>query len=275
MAEAMIHMGEAHARVLADGLSERILSYDDSSEWSDISFPHARKPGFTVIVPPEATLRIALPIMPANARQTRKLLEVSAPLLLRELIWTDAVPLHSGPGASVTVLRREWIDKRLSPIRRGMTSATLTIVDADGRAFRYRDTPARPRFLSIVGFVVAVSVSAAAFYGWQAIRNPAPAPIASARPGPPQAPPERIENPAEAKPRPAPSASGKAEVTLLGIAGRLPDDADVLVRTPWGKTTTIRLGDTIFGWKLVAVTSDRITLEKAGARDDLMLRDAR
>ncbi|MGB3738700.1 MAG: hypothetical protein WA948_05035 [Pontixanthobacter sp.] len=47
------------------------------------------------------------------------------------------------------------------------------------------------------------------------------------------------------------------EPRLIGIAGRLPDDAEVLLRMADGRTTSLRIGESANGWRLVSIASDR------------------
>ena len=47
------------------------------------------------------------------------------------------------------------------------------------------------------------------------------------------------------------------EPRLIGIAGRLPDDAEVLLRMPDGGTTSLRIGESANGWRLVSIAADR------------------
>ncbi len=59
---------------------------------------------------------------------------------------------------------------------------------------------------------------------------------------------------------------------LLGIAGRLPDDAEALVRIGPGKSQSFRLGGTVLGWTLVSIAADRVTFERAGERYEAVLK---
>ncbi|MGX7897047.1 hypothetical protein [Tsuneonella sp. HG222] len=52
--------------------------------------------------------------------------------------------------------------------------------------------------------------------------------------------------------------------TLIGVAGRLPDDAQALIRLPGGRTATLSRGGNIDGWKLISLAADRVVLENAG-----------
>lgn len=58
---------------------------------------------------------------------------------------------------------------------------------------------------------------------------------------------------------------------LLGIAGRLPGDAEVLVRLGNGETRTIGLGEDAQGWRAVAVTAHSVTFEREGRRETVVM----
>lgn len=265
-----IHLEEDRARILVDSEPEQALAYDDAAGWNALKMDLAELPRLTAIVPTELTLRMALPGTPRGERDLRAMLEVSAPLALRELHWTYPVPRDDGTGEVVTLVKRDWLDPRVAVIRRHLTPVDLLVVDADREPFLGHASPGiRYRRLAVSSAAIAVVVACA--FAWQHIGQPPRLPAPRPQPSPVIAPVTPIV-PAPT-PRPAP-VGGKTELVLLGIAGRLPDDADVLVKTPWGKTTTMRLGDTLLGWKLVAVAPDRITLEKNGARDELVLEPA-
>ena len=61
-----------------------------------------------------------------------------------------------------------------------------------------------------------------------------------------------------------PAADLSDRPALVGIAGRLPDDAEAIVRTPEGQTKVIRRGDTAIGWTLIAIAADRAVFAKGG-----------
>lgn len=44
---------------------------------------------------------------------------------------------------------------------------------------------------------------------------------------------------------------------LIGVAGRLPGDAEAMVRLPGEPTRIVRRGDTVMGWTLTALAADR------------------
>ena len=51
---------------------------------------------------------------------------------------------------------------------------------------------------------------------------------------------------------------------LIGIAGRLPDDAEVLLRLPDGGSTAIGIGESVQGYVLKSVAADRAVFVKDG-----------
>ncbi len=53
---------------------------------------------------------------------------------------------------------------------------------------------------------------------------------------------------------------------LIGIAGRLPDDAEILVRTPESGTVALKIGESTLGWTVVEVSLNGVLFEKDGLR---------
>ena len=60
----------------------------------------------------------------------------------------------------------------------------------------------------------------------------------------------------------APDTRGPPE--LVGVAGRLPDDMEALVRNLEGRTAALRVGGSAMGWTLVSIAADRVVFEKDG-----------
>lgn len=58
---------------------------------------------------------------------------------------------------------------------------------------------------------------------------------------------------------------------LIGIAGRLPDDAVALVRLPDGATRDLRIGESINGWRLISIAADRAGFARGVQRRDVVL----
>jgi hypothetical protein len=75
---------------------------------------------------------------------------------------------------------------------------------------------------------------------------------------------------------PRPGGPGRAGdlPELLGVIGRLPDDAEVLVRSDEGASISLRVGQAISGWTLVAVSVDRAVFERGGERRILTIAPA-
>lgn len=264
-----IRLEENHARILRGDQPEQMLAYDDATGWRALKSDLAGQAELTAIVPSQSTLRMALPVAPHSARELRAMLELSAPLPPRDLLWT--YPAAGGGGVeAVTLVRKEWLGPRVAAIRRHLGPIDMLVVDADREPF-LSGRPPQARFRRLGLPFAAIVIVLAAITAWQLTSTP-PRLVAA-----PHRQAHVVVKPAPAtvaETRPSPMASGETELVLLGIAGRLPDDADVLVKTPWGKTTTMRMGDSLLGWKLVAVAPDKIALEKDGARDELVLEPA-
>jgi hypothetical protein len=58
---------------------------------------------------------------------------------------------------------------------------------------------------------------------------------------------------------------------LVGIAGRLPNDAVALVRLPDGATRDIRIGEIANGWRLATIASDRVGFTKGTRQREVVL----
>lgn len=58
---------------------------------------------------------------------------------------------------------------------------------------------------------------------------------------------------------------------LVGIAGRLPDDAVALLRLPDDTTRTLRTGEAAGGWRLAAIAADRVRLTRGAEQRVLVL----
>lgn len=57
---------------------------------------------------------------------------------------------------------------------------------------------------------------------------------------------------------------GSNSPELIGIAGRLPDDVEVLLRMPEGGTRSIRIGESVGDWRLVSAAADRAVFSNDG-----------
>ncbi|MEO7550586.1 MAG: hypothetical protein ABIT09_05535 [Croceibacterium sp.] len=58
---------------------------------------------------------------------------------------------------------------------------------------------------------------------------------------------------------------------LIGVAGRLPNDAEVLLRAADGSSITLRMGESAQGWTLVAIAADRATFERGAERQVVII----
>jgi hypothetical protein len=65
--------------------------------------------------------------------------------------------------------------------------------------------------------------------------------------------------------------TGDAPPELVGIAGRLPDDAVALVKLADGTTRDIRIGETANGWRLATIGGDRVRFTKGKAQREVIL----
>lgn len=72
----------------------------------------------------------------------------------------------------------------------------------------------------------------------------------------------------------AASAPDQLVPELLGVAGRLPDDAEALVRTAAGSSARLRIGAAAGGWTVVAIAANAVTFEREGVRKVAELKPA-
>ncbi len=70
------------------------------------------------------------------------------------------------------------------------------------------------------------------------------------------------------------AAGGDGLPQMVGVAGRLPDDIEVLVRLPDGTSTSLRRGQSTSGWVLVSAAVDRAIFERAGLRRVVLIESA-
>ena len=151
-----------------------------------------------------------------------------------------------------------------------MDLATGALQMAD--VFARRAEEARARFAWAVR--LAALLAAAIVFGLSGA--PAPrAELADAQAG------VRFDTPASSAPRSAEKIAATATAAagpatpapfvLIGIAGRLPGEAEVLVRAAWGETTVMRVGDSFMGWTLNHVAADRITVQARGQTRELRM----
>lgn len=104
--------------------------------------------------------------------------------------------------------------------------------------------------------------------------GPAPQPAAASRPAPPLAAPEQpvlasaFERPLFAPstdPQLIDSRPGDAP-ELIGIVGRIDRDAVALVRTADGTSRTIRIGESVDGWRLASLALDAAFFTRGSER---------
>ncbi len=94
--------------------------------------------------------------------------------------------------------------------------------------------------------------------------QPAGAPAMTMADAPPVAPVKRAV-PLDLAP-PLPPGLAGAPPPLVGIVGRLPDDAVALVRKPDGRTRTLGVGAVFDGWTLASLDRDEAVFERRGQR---------
>ncbi|MGB3794911.1 MAG: hypothetical protein WA957_01245 [Alteraurantiacibacter sp.] len=118
----------------------------------------------------------------------------------------------------------------------------------------------------------AAILLALAALGWALAKNPSTAPSAQVSPQVEQLLPVAQARAISSPLFPAgdPLMASPAELNsvsppeLLGLAGRLPDDVEVLARDADGETVTLRIGQSAQGWTLMSVAADRAVFEKNG-----------
>ncbi len=95
------------------------------------------------------------------------------------------------------------------------------------------------------------------------LRDPTPAPIAATAPPPLAAVYERTLFGAATE---ADSAIPADAPALIGIVGRLGEDAVALVRTAQGSTRALRIGDSADGWRLASLAIDAAFFTRGAER---------
>ena len=234
----------------------------------------------TALVAETETFSLDLPQMPASRRELRRMLQVAAPVVPFHLRWTAPLANPATGRVTVTLVRTEWLDRRIAAIERQLKPRSLTVTDAQGRAFGYVAPGERHRRLASAGvsglaLLLALAVGALLMRdaGSDGGNPPDPperlGPIAAAR-GPQAAVPS-VATKAPPPVTPPPEQTGAPAFALVGVAGRLPGDVDVLVKPVWGKTTVLRVGDSLMGWTLVSAGADRVTIARKGERRELVL----
>jgi hypothetical protein len=164
----------------------------------------------------------------------------------------------------------------LSPLAPRLDGLVSTRIEARGAEDRLRafagaaEAPSSPlRFVSwsIAGDGVgALALKAEAAAPWRSAAAGATL-LAEADPAPPA--PARTLFAVDAPQDARPAASALPE--LIGIAGRLPDDAVALVRLPDGATRNLRIGEMAGGWRLSAIAADRVRFVRGNDRREVVL----
>ncbi len=233
----------------------------------------------TALVAETETFSLDLPQMPASRGELRRMLHAAAPVVPGHLRWTAPLANPVTGRVTVTLARTEWLDRRIAAIERQLKPRSLTVTDAQGRAFGYVAPGKRHRRLAsagISGLALLLALAAGALLmrdaGSDGESPPDPperlAPIAARGP---QAAVPSVATKAAPPVTPPPEQTGAPAFALVGIAGRLPGDVDVLVKPAWGKTTVLRVGDSLMGWTLVSAGADRVIIARMGERRELVL----
>ncbi len=258
---------------LGNGAEIRVASDEDQAAWRAITPALKKHQLVDVVVPEWATMQIDLPGFPQNARQLREQLIRLAPVMPSQLAWTQP-QIGEGGAASVTVVRRAWLGERLGAIERA-SGLTLRAVAADGHLpLQFSSPRTRLRNRLKAGALAAALVAVLA--GSWMIGRPNSAGISRSAVANSQTSGPKAESPIVRPPplasAPAQSAGGPAPPSIVGIVGRLPDGAEVLVRIAPGRTSSVKIGEEALGWKLIGVAADRAVFERAGLRREVVLK---
>lgn len=268
-------------RVLdASGGGRASAGFSGADGWEALHTALGANADITALVAESETFSLDLPHMPTGRRDLRRMLHAAAPVVPDHLRWTAPLADPVTGRITVTLARTEWLDRRIGAIERQLKPRSLSVADAQGRAFGYIAPAERRRrwaSAALAGLALLLALAA----GTKLM-------LAMGSDGEgPRDPPERLGPPAAARnplaaapsvtAKPAPLVATPPKQTdapafvLVGIAGRLPDDVDVLVRPAWGKTTVLRVGDALMGWTLVSAAADRVTFARQGERSTLVL----
>ena len=276
---AILHI--TRDRVLdVSGDGRTSAGFGGADGWEVLHSALGAKADITALVAETETFSLDLPQMPASRRELRRMLQAAAPVVPDHLRWTAPSTDPVTGRITITLARTEWLDRRIAPIERQLKPRSLTVTDAQGRAFGYVAPGQRHRRWAragIGGLALLLALSAGALLMLAAgsdrerPRDPSGqvGPIAIVQ-GPLAAVPTVAANAAPPV-TPPPRQTDAPAFALVGIAGRLPGDVDVLVRPAWGKTNVLRIGDSLMGWTLVSAAADRVTMARAGERRELVL----
>lgn len=249
----------------ADGSEVRFTSDDDRQAWRLLTPELKAQGSIEVIVPDWASMQIGLPSFPQNARLLREQITCLAPVVVSDLAWAQP-QMGEGGKAAVSVVRRAWLDERLGAIERA-SGLTLRAITADSRQpLLYASPRKRHRSRAVAGVVTAVLV-AALVASWSMGR---PGTVMAQRSAvTSQRGAEKASPPIAVPPNPGTVPDPPA---IVGIVGRLPDGAEVLVRTAPGQTSSVRIGESVQGWKLAGVGADRAVFEMGALRREVVLK---
>ena len=188
-----------------------------------------------VVVARELCLDIVLPTMPRGHAAIVQALDRFAPIVPAALVWTAPRPREAG--SCITIAHRAWLAERLAWVEQGM-NRSATPMTPDGARF-LAAPPARVGAMWLATLAVGGSALALMLASHAPIRSASRQAAVGLLPKPRPAPPIAIAPPPE----------------LVGIAGRLPDDGEAIVRVAPDRTRAVRPGDTVAGWTVIAVTA--------------------
>lgn len=275
---AVLHVTRDRVEDASDG-GCATAGFGGADGWEALHRALGANADITALVAETETFSLDLPQMPASWRELRRMLHAAAPVVPDHLRWTAPLVDPVTGRITITLARTEWLDRRIAPIVRQLKPRSLTVTDAQGRAFLYVAPGERYRRWAGAGISGLALLLALAAGTWlipgagngERLRNP---PERLGRVAAMHSPPAAVSNAAtKAAPlvTPPPEQANAPAFALVGIAGRLPDDVDVLVKPAWGKTTMLRVGDSLMGWTLVSAGADRVTISRKGERRELVL----
>lgn len=274
-------MAPVHTAILADRQGARIAAgpradFGEDARWMELRGAIGPGSRLELTLDPAETLTLALPAMPLGERELKRMLGRYAPVPVGQLAWSRP---FIGPAGEPTVViaRRDTLDRIAGLVEDRLDAVGVQASDRDGHQLRYR-SPRKRRRGRVIGAGIAAGLSLSLLVAVSVLPpadDNAPRVMIADRPAT-----LRIDKNVRLAPGPAGSpmpsttaavAARPAPFALVGIAGRLPGQAEVLVRAPWGETTVMRVGDRFMGWRLNDVTPDRIIIEAEGQTRELRI----
>lgn len=277
------------ARLWRDGHAGPVVAYDNHDQWSALRGEAARVQRVVAVIADDAGLMLTLPALPHDDGELRCLLDEWAPLRSRELVSTRAFASDDGNLPSVMLVRRNWFDQRIRAVTARLESKQFAITDERGNEFLHRRRFDRhSRKLAISAMLVLAVLLIFGTLWWfdghvagqthqRDVRVQAKSVAEPKQSMPTVASSTQSPGSLAVQPKAAASVIAQArhdasDIVLIGVVGRLPDDAQVLVRPAWGRTVTLRIGDSLLGWRLVGIAQDQATFDRAGERAQIRIK---